>query len=61
MATKITIDPVTRLEGHLKIDVTVDYVNGVQQVIDAHSAGTLFRGFETILRNRNPLDAPDIT
>src|SRR5664279_1967976 len=61
MATKITIDPVTRLEGHLKIDVTVDYVNGVQQVIDAHSAGTMFRGFETILKGRNPLDAPDIT
>jgi len=61
MATNITIDPVTRLEGHLKVDVVVDYVNGVPQVIDAKSTGTLFRGFETILKNRNPLDAPDIT
>lgn len=57
----ITLDPVTRLEGHLKIEVTVDYVNGQQQVVDAQATGTLFRGFETILVGRPPLDAPDIT
>lgn len=61
MATNITLDPVTRLEGHLKIEVTVDTVNGVQQVVDAHATGTLFRGLEMILVNRDPLDAPDIT
>ncbi len=61
MATVQTIDPVTRLEGHLKIDVTIDWVNGIQQVVDARATGTLFRGFESILTNRSPLDAPDIT
>jgi len=55
------IDPVTRIEGHLKIDVQVDTVNGVQQVVDAHAVGTLFRGFEKILENRDPRDASIIT
>jgi hydrogenase large subunit len=61
MATNITLDPVTRLEGHLKIQVSVDTVGGVQQVVDAHATGTLFRGLEMVLTNRNPLDGPDIT
>jgi len=61
MPTVISIDPVTRLEGHLKIEVTVDHVQGRQTVVDAHATGTLFRGLETILVNRTPLDAPDIT
>ncbi len=61
MPTTLSIDPVTRLEGHLKIEVTVDYVSGRQQVVDAKATGTLFRGFETILKSRPPLDAPDIT
>lgn len=55
------IDPVTRLEGHLKIEVNIDKVNGVQQVVDAWSIGTLFRGFEKILINRDPRDAQHIT
>jgi len=55
--TVISIDPVTRLEGHLKIEVTVDS----NKVVDARAVGTLFRGLETILANRNPQDAPDIT
>ena len=42
----ILIDPVTRIEGHLKIDVKVDTVGGKQQVVDAFATGTLFRGFE---------------
>ena len=56
-----TIDPVTRLEGHLKVEVTIDVKNGVRQVVDAHATGTLFRGFETILTNRKAEDAPHIT
>ena len=49
MAIKtILIDPVTRLEGHLKIDVKVDTVRGKQQVVDASATGTLFRGFEVL-------------
>jgi hydrogenase large subunit len=59
--TTITIDPVTRLEGHLKIEVQIETVKGVQQVIDAWAAGTLFRGFESILVNRPPEDAQHIT
>ena len=61
MPTVTTIDPVTRLEGHLKIEVTVETQNGVQQVIDARATGTLFRGFENILLNRHPFDAQHIT
>lgn len=55
------IDPVTRIEGHLKIEVTVDTVNGAQQVVDAKAVGTLFRGFEKILEGRDPRDAAIIT
>jgi hydrogenase large subunit len=61
MATITTIDPVSRLEGHLKIEVTVDFKDGVQQAIDARGTGTLFRGFENILVNRHPFDAQHIT
>jgi hydrogenase large subunit len=61
MATTFKIDPVTRIEGHLKIEVTVETVDGIQQIIDAKSSGTMFRGFERILLNHDPLDAPHIT
>lgn len=54
---KIVIDPVTRIEGHLKIEAVVE--NGV--VKEARSSGTLFRGFEIILRGRDPRDAQRIT
>jgi len=53
----IVIDPVTRIEGHLKIEAIVD--DGV--VVEARSTGTLFRGIELILRGRDPRDAPRIT
>lgn len=56
MAT-IKIDPLTRIEGHLDIEVTVEDVNNVRQVVDARSSGTAFRGFEPILANRDPRDA----
>ncbi|MCP3941629.1 MAG: nickel-dependent hydrogenase large subunit [Desulfobacteraceae bacterium] len=51
--TKITIDPVTRIEGHLKIEVEI--TDG--RVTNAWSSGTLFRGVETILQGREPEDA----
>jgi hydrogenase large subunit len=57
MATKITIDPLTRIEGHMKIEATVE--KGA--VNDAQCSGTLFRGFEIILRGRDPRDAQRIT
>ena len=52
-----SVDPVSRIEGHMKIEVKVDTVNGVQQVVDAWATGTLFRGFEQILVNRARDDA----
>jgi hydrogenase large subunit len=55
------IDPITRIEGHLKVEVKVDTVNGVQQVVDAFSMGTLFRGFEKLIEGRDPRDATLIT
>ncbi|HEX9037286.1 MAG TPA: nickel-dependent hydrogenase large subunit [Ktedonobacterales bacterium] len=51
--TRIAIDPVTRIEGHLRIEVEVQ--DGV--VTDAWSSGTMFRGIELILRDRDPRDA----
>lgn len=53
----IVIDPLTRLEGHLRIEVEVE--NG--KVKNAYSCGTLFRGLENILVGRDPRDAQHIT
>jgi hydrogenase large subunit len=61
MTTIITIDPVTRLEGHLRVDVTIEPVDGKQQVVDAHVSGTSFRGFEAMLVDRDPSEAPHLT
>ncbi|MFC1949120.1 nickel-dependent hydrogenase large subunit [Chloroflexota bacterium] len=55
--SRIVIDPVTRIEGHLKIEAVVE--DGV--VKETRSTGSLFRGFELILRGRDPRDAPLIT
>lgn len=57
MAQRIVVDPVTRIEGHLKIEVEVE--GG--KVVDAKSSGTLFRGLEIILKGRDPRDAQHIT
>src|SRR5512138_2918979 len=53
MGKLITIDPVTRIEGHLRIDVEVE--GGA--VKNAWSSGTMWRGIETILKGRDPRDA----
>ena len=53
MGKLITIDPVTRIEGHLRIDVEVE--GGA--VRNAWSSGTMWRGIETILQGRDPRDA----
>ena len=55
--TTIRIDPVTRIEGHLDIEVSVETIDGIQQVIDARGSATMFRGFEIILKERDPRDA----
>ncbi len=51
--TRVTIDPVTRIEGHLRIDVEVE--NG--KVRDAWSSGQMWRGIELILKGRDPREA----
>jgi hydrogenase large subunit len=51
--TRITIDPITRIEGHLRIDCEVD--GG--KVTKAWSSGTMWRGIELILKDRDPRDA----
>ena len=53
MSTHITVDPITRIEGHLRIDVEVD--GGV--VKKAWSSGQMFRGIERILEGRDPREA----
>ena len=50
---KLVIDPVTRIEGHLRIEAQVD--GG--KVSDAWSSGTMFRGIEMILQGRDPREA----
>jgi hydrogenase large subunit len=54
---KIIIDPVTRIEGHLKVEAIVE--GG--KVKEARSSGMMFRGLELILRGRDPRDAQRIT
>ena len=57
MAQRITIDPITRIEGHLRIDCDVD--GG--RVRKAWSSGQMWRGVELILLGRDPRDAWAIT
>ena len=54
---KVSIDPITRIEGHLKAEGEVK--NGV--VVDARIHGGMYRGFEQILIGRDPRDASQIT
>jgi hydrogenase large subunit len=53
MAERIVVDPVTRIEGHLRIEVDVDEKGIIQ---DAFSSGTAVRGIELIVRDRDPRD-----
>lgn len=52
MSNRIVIDPITRIEGHLRVEVEIN--DG--QVTDAYSSGTMVRGLEQIVRNRDPRD-----
>ncbi len=54
---KIELGPITRIEGHLNVKTTIE--NNI--ITDARCEGEMFRGFETILRGRSPLDAQQIT
>ncbi len=53
MGERIVIDPITRIEGHLRIEVEI--ANG--KVVNAWNTTTLFRGYEIILKGRDPRDA----
>jgi hydrogenase large subunit len=58
MPQKIVVDPITRIEGHLRIEAIVDE-NGV--ITEAYSSGTMVRGLEIILKGRDPRDAWALT
>ena len=50
---RIVVDPLTRIEGHLRIEAQMD--GGT--ISDAWSSGTMFRGLELVVRNRDPREA----
>jgi len=56
MAQRVVVDPITRIEGHLRIEVEV--ADG--KVVNAWSSGQMFRGIELILLGRDPQDAHHI-
>ena len=53
MAERIVVDPITRIEGHLRIEAETDQ----GRIVQASSSGTMVRGIEIILRGRDPRDA----
>lgn len=57
MGKRIIVDPITRIEGHLRVDVEVDK----GKVVNAWSSGQMWRGLEVILQGRHPNDAWFIT
>ncbi|MBN1422487.1 MAG: nickel-dependent hydrogenase large subunit [Planctomycetes bacterium] len=66
MARTVTLSPLTRIEGHLAVHTDVEPAGGDPpgggfRVTGARCSGEMFRGFETILAGRDPLDAQQIT
>jgi [NiFe] hydrogenase large subunit len=57
MSNRVIIDPITRIEGHLRIEVEIE--DG--KVVNAWSSAQMFRGIEIILQGRDPRDAPLFT
>jgi len=51
---RVVVDPITRIEGHLRIEAATDAEG---RITEAYSAGTMVRGLEIILRGRDPRDA----
>ena len=51
---RVVVDPITRIEGHLRIEVNVDDKNVIRNAV---STGTMWRGLEVILKGRDPRDA----
>jgi quinone-reactive Ni/Fe-hydrogenase large subunit len=54
MSKHIIVDPITRIEGHLRVEAVIDENN---TITDAYASSTMFRGIETILKGRDPRDA----
>ena len=65
MSTTVKISPLTRIEGHLAVHTEVDPIGADeaqgQRVTLARCEGEMYRGFEQILRGRDPMDAQQIT
>ncbi|MCG8018050.1 MAG: nickel-dependent hydrogenase large subunit [Candidatus Thiodiazotropha sp. 'RUGA'] len=53
MSDRIVVDPITRIEGHLRIEAQMEG----DQISSAYSSGTMVRGIEIILKGRDPRDA----
>ena len=51
---RVVVDPITRIEGHLRIEVNLDKDNVIRNAV---STGTMWRGLEVILKGRDPRDA----
>jgi hydrogenase large subunit len=51
---RVVVDPVTRIEGHLRVEVNLDEANTIRNAV---STGTMWRGLEVILKGRDPRDA----
>ena len=51
---RIVVDPVTRIEGHMRCEVNLDSNNVIRNAV---STGTMWRGLEVILKGRDPRDA----
>ncbi|MCU7944194.1 MAG: nickel-dependent hydrogenase large subunit [Candidatus Thiodiazotropha sp. (ex Cardiolucina cf. quadrata)] len=51
---RVVVDPVTRIEGHMRCEVNVDEENIIRNAV---STGTMWRGLEVILKGRDPRDA----
>jgi quinone-reactive Ni/Fe-hydrogenase large subunit len=50
----IIVDPITRIEGHLRVEAVIDENN---TIVDAYASSAMFRGIETIMKGRDPRDA----
>ena len=55
MTQRLVIDPITRIEGHLRIEAEIDPVTN--KVLQAYSSGTMVRGIEIVLQGRDPREA----
>ena len=53
MSERIVVDPITRIEGHLRIEAQMEG----DRIVSAYSSGTMVRGIEVILKDRDPRDA----